>query len=165
MNVKSYLKKYVNLDYFEFPYKKIKAKFLSLKFHLNAIKATCRMPEIFICNKTSPYDKYFVSHALDGYYVFLKDEVVEKIYNNSYSENELKRLYESIETLRDFFISIVIFPERHQTIFGNFSKTPQVMTDFIYSLKYNKINFINLIGTFFIRPIWANKDRICDTKL
>ena len=51
------------------------------------------------------------------------------------------------------------------TVFGDFQKIPRIITDFIYKLKFEHINFVNLIGSYFIEPIWIDNDRMCTTKI
>ena len=76
---KKLLKKYVNLDYFEIPEKGFKSKFLAFKYHSTYIKLTPMLSELFICNKTSPYDKILLTNSIVGNYVYMKDSVVEKV--------------------------------------------------------------------------------------
>lgn len=159
------MKELANLDYFEYPCKKIKSKLLSFKFHLGTIKISTQLTEIFVCNKTSPYDKFFISNCLENNFVFLKDSVVKNLYENNYSEEELDDLKHSLTILSQAFVSVVIFPEKHQSVVGDFSNISKDIIDFIYDLEFDRVSFINLIGTYYIKPIWANADRICDTKI
>ena len=165
MRFSKHLKDFVNLDYFEFPCKKVKSKFLSLKFHLTNTKVDTKLTEIFICNKTSPYDKYFVSSCLENNFLILKDSAVQTLYNNNFEGDEVEDIAVNLLMLKKAFISVVIFPERHQSVIGDYSNVPDEFIDFIYDLDFDGVSFINLIGTYFIRPIWASHERICDTKI
>lgn len=162
---KKYLKKYADLDFFDLPENGLHSKFLAFKYHSTYPKIESVLSELFICNKTSPYDKKLLSNSIATNYVILKDSVVQKFYNDEISNEELEDLKKSIDRLQTYFISLVIFPERHASLFGDFEKISTKMTNFIYSLKFDKINFVNLIGSFYIHPIWANKDRLCTTKI
>lgn len=159
------LKEIINLDFFDIPVKKLKNKLLAFKFRMNDLKLSSDKPEIFISNKTSTYDRTFITNCIENNFVFLKDDIIEKLYMNSLSKNEIRSLFLSINQIRDAGISLVIFPERHQTVFGEFSKIPTTLTDKIINFGYKKVNFINLIGTYFIKPIWLKKEQTCETKI
>ena len=159
------LKELINLDYFEIPSKKLKSKVLSFKFHMNDFKLSSDEPEIFVCNKTSVYDKLFVTNCIENDFVFLKDEIIDKLYLGSFSKDERMRFFTSISQIREAKISLAIFPERHQTIFGEFANIPQKITDIILTLGFEKVVFVNLIGTYFIKPIWLNKEQNVDARI
>lgn len=159
------LKEIINLNFFEIPTKKLKNKLLAFKFRMNDLRLSSDDPEIFICNKTSTYDKAFVTNSIENNFVFLKDEVIEMLYAGLLPKSKIRELFVSTNQIRDAGISLVIFPERHLTVFGEFSKIPQKLTDLIFDFGYKKVSFINLIGTYFIRPVWLAKEQVCETKI
>ena len=164
MKANKFLKEMVNLEYFEFPCSKIKSKLLSFKFHLSTVKITTKTSELFICNKTSPYDKFFISNCIESPFIFLKDSVLNELYNRNFTGELATKVQTDLMLLSKAFVSVVIFPERHQSVTGNFDNISNSFIDFIYDIGFNNVSFINLIGTYFIRPIWAPLDRVCDTK-
>ena len=120
------------------------------------------MPFLFVVNKTSDFDEFFVSHTLNCAFVFLKDEVVQKLYSNTLSKDEKQELAESFQKLKKALISVVVFAEEKRTVFGETGLVCKNLTDFVYDLNFN-IKFLSLINTCFISPIWTNELRRCDT--
>ena len=160
---KKYIKTFWNEKFFELPSNKIKSRITALKFNYLNNKIDIVYPYIFLCNKTTIYDKLLISNTLQGNYVFLKDEVIQKIYEDSIPESEMEELIDCIKKLKDAFISIVIFPEKNITIFGNSSKLPDSITMFLHHTTYN-LKFLNLVGTYFAMPIWSPEFRRCETR-
>lgn len=164
MEKKVALKKLIDTTYFELPPSKLKSSLVTLKFRTVVVKVEREEAEIFVSNKTSMYDKFFITNSFETPFVFLKDEVILKMYNGEISKEEKKQLTAKINELFESNISVVIFPEKHLSIFGDYEKIPPEITNFIKSLG-KTVNFINLIGTYFIRPIWAENENRCQTKL
>lgn len=156
--------KEVNTSFFEIPTKSLKNKFYTLKYHMNVMKIPADKGELFLCNKTSEFDKYFVNSALEGNFVYLKDEIILKVYNNTLSLKEEKDIFEEVKKLKNLAVSIVVFPEKRLTVFGDFAKVPDSVADFLLKFEMT-IKFVNLIGTYFINPVWVDSPRTCDTKI
>ena len=157
------IKDMVDTKYFEFPCNKIKSKFLALKYHLNSTKLPANNAELFICNKTSEFDKYFVNDSLEGFYVILKDEYIQKIYNKTITYEEQVGILKNVEQLRTLMVSIVVFPEKNITVFGDTQKIPKEIIEFLLGFEMD-IKFLYLIGSYFINPVWTNEKRVCETK-
>lgn len=164
MNNIKFLKENVNTKYFDLPCNNFKSKLNSIKYHFNSFKISADTTGLFLCNKTSPMDYIFINDCFEGVYAILKDEIVQKIYNDDFPYEEQKEFWSNVSTMKNLMISIVVFPEKHKTVFGDFQKLPEKIIDFL--LEFNMdIKFLNLIGTYFISPVWANETRICDCKL
>lgn len=164
MDKKLNLKKVVDENFFNLPKNRAKSFIFAAKFSMSVVKISPETPEIFICNKTSNYDEFFVSNSITSPHVFLKDEIVQKLYTKSTSKEDKTAIFKNIKTMLSAGVSIVIFPEKHRTIFGEFAKIPAEVTSFIKSFE-TKITFLTLIGTYFIKPIWSENENKCITKL
>lgn len=163
MRKSTYIKTFWNEKYFELPDNLIKSKLTAFKFGFNKNKINLVDPFVFLCNKTTSYDKTLLSNALKGNFVFLKDEVIQKIYENTLSKEEYSELIDTFEALKNAFISVVIFPEKNLTIFGKTATLPLEITKFIYDTKFD-IKFLSLVGTYFASPVWAPDFRKCETR-
>ena len=164
MDNKLNLNKIIDKSLFELPERKSKSSLLYFKHQMTTVKIAPDVAEIIICNKTSKYDKIYVSGSVLSPHVFLKDEIVRALHFNSLSSEELKNLNFKIKNLLELGVSVVIFPELHRTIFGEFSKIPEKITSFIKSFNV-KVTFFTLIGTYFIKPVWSRFENKCITKL
>ncbi len=164
MEDKINLKKQVDTNIFELPKPKTKSWWLSLKFNMASFKITPETAEIIISNKTSPYDKNFLSANIGVPHVFLRDEIVKKLYSPKLSKDEKLFFSQKIKELLDLNICVVIFPERHTTIFGDFGVIPENITSFFKQFE-RKITFFSLVGTYFIKPIWSQEENVCQTKI
>lgn len=164
MNKKINLKKLIDLNYFELPKSWAKSHYFAVRHSMNLMQYSCELPEIFVCNKSCDYDKYFVSGSMSCNHVFLKDEIIKKFHNGSIDNNEIKSLKEKINELFKNDISLIIFPEKHRTIFGDYEIIPLCITNFIKSLE-KKVRFISLINTYFIKPIWSAQQNKCEIKI
>lgn len=160
MNRNKVLKEYIDRDFFEFPKKTWDCLRYSFKFGWTDDKIENPYPNIYICNKTCSYDKFLIGKTFKFNYYILKDEIVKQISDGTLPKDEMKNLLEHIKILHDAFISIVIFPERNQTVFGDTQIVTQNMTDFLLKTKYD-IKFFNLIGTYFSNPVWTDDFRKC----
>ena len=158
----SYIKTFLDEKYFELPKNKVTSFFKSFSAGYSSHKIESIMPFLFVVNKTSDFDKFFVSHTLNCTFVFLKDEVVQKFYSNTLSKNEKQELAENFKKLKQALISVVVFPEKKQTVFGETGVVCKELTDFVFELNFN-IKFLSLINTFFLSPVWTNEMRRCDT--
>ncbi len=164
MDKKINLKKQLNVEFFELPKSKAKSYFLANKFSMSVMKISTEEPEIFISNKTSDYDKYFLSNSIETSHVFLKDEIIRKLYNDEFSIAKLTELNEKINELFNLGVSLVIFPEKHRTIFGDYEAIPEKITNFIKCFG-KRIRFFSLINTYFIKPVWLAEENKCETKI
>lgn len=164
MDKKLNLKKTVDTDIFELSKSKAKSLMCLFKFSMSGVKFSPENGEVFICNKTSSYDKYFVSGSIESPHIFLKEEVTRNLYDGNYSKEEKNILLKKINEMLSLGISVVIFPEKHRTIFGEYGFIPESTTNFIKSIDC-KINFISLIGTYFIQPVWSKYENKCGTKI
>ena len=158
MRKNTFIKKFMDFRYFELPKSFFKSKFYSFKFGYLNTHLEYSNPYVIICNKTTIFDKYLLSNTLKCDFVFLKDDIVKSIYNGTLSNEDRSELLNSFKILKESFISVVIFPEHHQSVFGNTDKISIEMTNFLASLKFN-LKFVNLVGTYHVYPVWANDIR------
>lgn len=163
MKNKSFIKKYINTKFFEFPKNSFTSWLYTRKFNYVTDKIDHFHSNIYLTNKTSKLDKFFVSRTFKFDFVFLNDEYTEKILNDTISKEEKADLLHQIEILKSITVSIVIFPEKHISIFGESQHIPLSMTNFIAETKMN-VRFFNLIGTYFAFPVWAPEMRPCQTR-
>lgn len=156
---KKFISNIIDNEYFELPPNRLKCKMVGFlrSFVPNNIELV--NPHIVICNKTGKFDKILVTNIITSNFVFLKDSVIEKIYNDDFPENKKKDLMDSFKHLKQAFVSVVIFPEFNCSIFGNSEELPQKITDFLCETNFD-IKFLTLVGSFFNYPIWAPKPRI-----
>lgn len=159
---KQFLKN-LNFEYFDNPPSKLKSLAVCFKFMMSKPAISCDKPTLFVCNKTTEFDRFFVTASISGNYLFLKDEVVKKLHSNSFSVKEYDDLLKNIKILHDNDWSLVVFPEKKYTIFGDAEKLPLQVTNFLFDTGYD-LAFLYLVGTYFAKPIWAQSHRRCDTK-
>lgn len=163
MRKSKYIKTFWNEKFFELPDNIIKSKLTAMKFDFIKNKINLVQPFLFICNKTTYFDKRLISNALKGNFVFLKDEVIQSIYDGTLSEDDRNELLKSFELLHDGLISVVVFPEKRLTIFGKTGYIPYEISNFLFDTKYD-LKFMSLVGTYFAMPIWAKEVRRCETR-
>ena len=104
MSRTKYLKSFIDYRYFDFPEKFIKSKITAIKFRYVNHRINLVNPYIFLCNKTTEFDRFLISTTLKGNFVFLKDSVIQKIYNGLLSEEETENLLKSFKVLKTFTI-------------------------------------------------------------
>ena len=154
---------FINEDYFEFPDGLLKTKITAHKFNYIKNKINVMHPFLFVCNKTTLYDKTLISNTIKGHFVFLKDSVIQKLYNDTLSSEERRRILTSFALLKDALISVVVFPEKNITIYGKTGYISEPVTNFLHETKFN-IRFLSLVGTYFAAPIWSKQFRQCETR-
>lgn len=152
-----------NNKYFELPPSKLACNFQAHSFSFVTSKHYLKEPSIYLVNKTCTYDKFLVSHALVGNFVFLRHEIINKVHNNMLSLEDIKEINNLTETLKEHGYSIVIFPEKDVTLFGKSSILPLHVTDFLCDFNLD-INFFFLVNTYFCHPIWAKSHRHCNCR-
>ena len=59
--------------------------------------------------------------------------------------------------------SLLMFPEKDYSIFGEVAPLPLDITKFFYDTNFD-ITYLSLINTFYSLPIWAKEHRRCETK-
>ncbi len=160
---KKYISKFINLEFFEYPAGKIASNYNAFKYGVVGNIIELINPYLIICNKGSRFDKVFVSKMITSDFVFLKDEVIQNLYNGTLTDSEKKRLNQSFHTLKDAFISVVIFPEKTYSIFGGCSPLPQAVTEFIFETKFD-IKYLNIIGSYYTYPVWSKEPRRYEIK-
>lgn len=163
MRKNKYIKLFLNEEYFEMPDNIIKSKLVAHKFNFIKNKINLLHPLLFVCNKTTIYDKALISQAIKGNFVFLKDSVIQKLYNGTLKTKERTEILNAFKKLKEAFISVVVFPEKNITVYGKTSIIPETVTTFLHETEYN-IKFLSLVGTYFAMPIWAKHFRYCETR-
>lgn len=158
-----FIKMFWNERFFEMPNNLILSKLVSLKFNYNKNKINVVHPYIFLCNKTTEFDKYLITNTLSGIFVFLKDSVIQSIYDGTLEEDDKRELIESFKELKDAYISVVIFPEKSVTTFGETGNIPLAVSNFLRETTYD-LKFISLVGTYFAKPVWSPSFRRCNTR-
>ena len=153
----------LNFEYFDNPPNKLKSLAVCFKFMMSKPAISCDKPTLFVCNKITEFDRFFVTASVSGSYLFLKDEVIKKLHSNSFSVKEYDDLLKNIKMLNDNGWSLVVFPEKKYTIFGDAEKLPLQVTNFLFDTGYD-LSFLYFVGTYFAKPIWAQTHRRCDTK-
>ena len=163
MDKKINLKKILSANFFEFPKSRFTNSRIARKFFFFNSKHEIKSPAVYICNKTMPYDKFLIASALFGNFVFLNDDVILKLHRNTLSKQEKTELLSEIKLLVDNGYSLVVFPEKNYTIFGECERLPQSVTEFLFETKLD-LRFFYLIGTYFAKPVWSNQVRKCETR-
>lgn len=154
------LKEYIDYRYFELPKKSLGCFGYAFKFGLNNDKLSTYEPQIYLCNKTTKFDKFLAGRILSSNYVILKDEVVKNIYDDNFSGQDIKELLECFEILQNAFISVLIFPERDVSVFGESGNISEKLTNIIKKTGFD-IKYFTLINTYFSYPVWSDKFRKC----
>ena len=163
MRNSKFIKSFWNETFFEMPNNIISSVLASFKFNYSKNKINIVHPYIFLCNKTTEYDKKLISNTINGMFVFLKDSVIQKIYENTLKDSEKEELIESFKALKEAYISVVIFPEKNVTTFGETGNIPMTISNFLRETTYD-FKFISLVGTYFAKPVWSPIFRRCNTK-
>lgn len=155
------IKQFANPKFFDLPLNKIKSKYLSFKYGFLSQNIETINPYIFICNKTTKLDHYFVENYIQSAHVFLKDTVVQKLNNNTLLEKDKQELLKNLKLLKTAMISVVIFPEKNYSIFGDSNFLPLSVTNFLKETSFD-IKFLNLVGTYYSYPIWSKEFKRCN---
>ena len=163
MKNKRFIKKHISSKFFEFPKNSFSSWLYTKKFNYVTDKISNFHSNLYLANKTSKLDKFFISRTFKFDFVFLNDEYTNQIVNKTISKKDMEELLREINILKSITVSIVIFPEEHITIFGESQHIPPSMTDFISQTKMN-VRFFNLVGTYFAFPVWAPEMRPCSTR-
>ena len=163
MNNLKFLKEVADPKYFDIPQPKFKNKLMAFTLGYSKNKIENINPYIYICNKTTIFDKELISETLKCDFVFLKDEIVKKVYLGKLSPSEKKELKTCVLELKKQFVSLVVFPEKDITVFGDTGEICQEMTELLIGFGLD-IKFVNFVGTYFVAPIWAPTIRKGKTK-
>ena len=163
MRKNKYVKLFINEDYFEYPDGILKSKLTAKKFGYIKNKINIMHPFLFVCNKTTLFDKALISNTLKGHFVFLKDSVIQKLYDGTLDNEERNIILNSFATLKEALISVVVFPEKNITVYGKTGHVNEIVTSFLHETKFN-IKFLSLVGTYFASPIWSKQFRHCETR-
>lgn len=161
---KKYLEKFVNNKYFDYPEKRIKSFFISKKMHYIKQQIIEKNAFIYICSRFSENDKYLLNETLTCDYVILKSDIIKQIYANNLSESDKLAILKQFELFQFAMISIVIYPELQQSIFGESQYLPKEITEFLYETKMN-MQFVSYTNSYFANPIWAKDIRNVPTSL
>ena len=164
MNQRKYIKTFIDKRFFDMPPNKLNSFFTAKKFGVLDTKIEDIKPFIYLVNKTNIYDKFIVEHAFNFNHVFLKEDAFQRILDGSISKDEYKDLINAVKTLKEAYVSIVLFPEKDYTVFGDFEKLSQKATNFLVKTTYN-LKFIDIAGMFYAYPIWSPVHRKCDVKI
>lgn len=150
-----YLAGEVNLNFFEMPQNKFKSKVDCLKYNFTKNFIDAQNPSLYVCNRVSKIDKLFLPSIFKNQIFILKDEIVRKIWFNTLPAEEKDDLFKSLKVLKEYFISVVVFPEISTSVFGNCQKLPNTITTFLYKTEFD-LKFLYFTGTFFSSPIWLD---------
>ena len=147
-----------NLEYFENSISKLKTYFTLKKFDFAPIEVTSNSPCIYLSPKTSQIDKYLISKCIKDKFVFLRDEIIEKVSLGKLSQKEHEKLLNEIKTLSDENYSLSILYGSSPTIFGKNEKLSEALILFLRATKLD-IKFLTFPGEYFAYPIWADEPR------
>ena len=150
-------------EFFEQKENKFLLKFTNKTSGLEENKLEFDEPCVIISNHTSSLDKAFLSKIIASPCVFLKQEILEEILLKQLSINNFKRLLKCFNELKKENYSIVIFNDFGISPFGETTPISTELSDFVMNLKLN-IRFVNLYGSFFNFPVWAESKRKCIVK-
>ncbi len=162
MNYK-FVKELLNPKFFELPPSPLKNKLACFSLGYSNNKIEEFSPTIYLCNKTSIFDKHLISNSLTCDFVFLKDEIIKKLYYKKLLAEDKKELLSELSELKKQYVSVVIFPEKNISVFGETDDISIEVTDFLYEAEYD-IKFVTLIGTYFVAPVWSPFTRKGKTK-
>lgn len=157
---KKTLKNFIDYKYFELPPSPWKCFKTAFKFGLAGDKLTFDTC-ILVAGKTTRFDKLLLGRLLNSNYLTLKDSVVKQICDGTLPKDEEKEILEDIKLFQEAFISVLIFPERDFSVFGDTAPIRPEMAKFLKKTGQN-IRLINLINTYFSYPIWAENFRKCE---
>ncbi|MBQ8451512.1 MAG: hypothetical protein IJ538_01885 [Clostridia bacterium] len=158
-----FLLEHTNLNFFDIPHGKFKSFWTSKKFGFLSSKLEDHSANIFVVNKSTKFDALFVQNYFNVPFVFLKQETLACIDDGTLKKQEEKKLLDAFKTLAENNISVVVFPERNLTVFGEVAKISINITDFLTKLKMT-IKFLTIHGPFFELPVWAKKQNKCEAK-
>ena len=147
-----------NAEYFKLPKMKILNNLVLAKYDFLPIELTTNSPCIYLSQKTSDIDSNLITKCIKNKFVFLKDEVLFKISNNTLKEKEEKSLLEEIKNIVKENYSISIIHGTYQTIFGENEPVPKHLALFLRKTGLD-IKFLTFPGEYFADPIWADKPR------
>ena len=101
---------------------------------------------------------FFNRFNLSDKFVFLRDEIIEKVSLGKLSQKEHEKLLNEIKTLSDENYSLSILYGSSPTIFGKNEKLSEALILFLRATKLD-IKFLTFPGEYFAYPIWADEPR------
>ena len=152
----------VNSKFFDNEPNELLSWFYCRKFPLQKESLALSKSYIFICNKMTKFDRFLISRTIISDFVFLKDSVVLEIKNGTLSKKDASELFSAIKKLRENDISIAILPEETVSIFGKTHDLNTNLTSFLFDTGLD-LKFMNFAGAYYSYPIWAPKQRKCET--
>lgn len=162
MNKFKYLYGLIDFSFFEIPKNNLKNKFLALKYGYSKNKIEEAKPFVYLANSASEIDKILLANTFKFDFLFLKDSVVRDINFGRFGKEKTQILLKNFEILREYNVSVVIFPENHCSALGEASSLSQNFCAMLVKLEAD-IKFLSIIGTFFAYPVWARAPRRCNT--
>ena len=150
-------------EFFELPENRFILKINRKTTGLDDNKIEFESPCVIVSNHMSSLDKSFLSQIIVSPFVFLKQEILEEILLKELPLNKFKAIIKCFNELKRENYSVVIFNDSGISPFGETTLIPIELSDFIMNFKLN-IHFINLYGSFFYFPVWADVKRDCLVK-
>lgn len=162
MNNFKYLYGLIDFSFFEIPKNNLKNKFLALKYGYSKNKIEEAKPFVYLANRASEIDKSLLANTFKFDFLFLKDSVVRDINFGRFGKEKTQILLKNFEILREYHVSVVIFPENHCSVLGEVSSLSPNFCALLAKLE-SDIKILSIIGTFFAYPVWASAPRRCNT--
>lgn len=147
-----------NLEYFKLPMAKILNKIILSKYDFLPIELNAKTPCIFLSPKISKIDTLLINRCIKDKFVFLNDDILIKISNNTLKEKEEKLILKEINNLTKEGFSISVLYGSSPSIFGENEPITKSLALFFRKTKLD-IKFLTFPGEYFADPIWADKPR------
>ena len=91
-----------------------------------------KSPCIFVSPNVSAIDKYLISSCIKDKFVFLKQDIVSKISNESITKKEHEDIIKEIQKLKDNNISICMIYNEYPSLFGENQEITKGVALFLY---------------------------------
>lgn len=148
----------INSEFFELPANKFINKLMLSKFSFEPIELFDNTPSIFISPNVSRIDKQLVNRCITTKFIFIKDEVINKINHNELANENKTKLLNEIKFLAENGYSFSLFFNNSPTVFGDNQPISETLSQFLFETELD-LKFLTFPGLFFAFPVWADEPR------
>ena len=128
------------------------------KYQFEKIEIEPKEACIFLLPITAQIDRYLMSKCMRTKFVFLKQELIFEIIDETISKTKYNELVSQIELLCKNQISVAIQFNKSPSIFGDHEKIDKNLAMFLFDTKQD-LKTIIFPNEFFVSPMWANEKR------
>lgn len=148
----------LNLNYFFKPKNKFLNNLALKNYNFYKIDIYDEKPCIYISPMVSEIDYNLITKCLNIKFVFLKDEIVEKINADELTNQEKQIILDEIKRLNELGFSISFLWNTNPSVFGENEKITKQLALFLHKTQLD-VKILTFPGEFFAQPIWSKEKR------